>query len=126
MLVKNVSITFLPIKNSFIYVSKNLTKIANGVRLLFLIKTPRKYCCFQSCVKLSFENGKTGYFSVTNSIATLSTDSIGISSLYCKALGIQENENALLSEIASLPAINSITITPLSESDFDIIVSNNV
>lgn len=78
---------------------------------------------FQTCVKLSYENGYTGYFSVGNSIPTLKDNCIGISSLYCKTLAIEEDESVLLSEILTVPTINSITITPTSESDYDIIVS---
>lgn len=78
------------------------------------------------CVKLTYGNEKTGYFSVSKSVSTLGDDSIGISSLYCKTLGIEENENVLLSEIPFLPTINSITVTPTSESDYDIIVSNKM
>lgn len=82
-----------------------------------------KCILFQTCVKLIFDNGYTGYFSVGNSIPTLKENCIGISSLYCKTLGIKEDELVLLSEISSVPTINSITVTPTSESDYDIIVS---
>lgn len=54
---------------------------------------------------------------------TLNEHSIGMSSLYCKALGIEENKLVLLSEIPSVPTINSITILPASGNDYDVIVS---
>lgn len=61
---------------------------------------------------------------MSNSEYTLKENCIGISSLYCKTLGIEENEVVLLSEIVPVSTINSISITPTSESDYDIIVSN--
>lgn len=62
---------------------------------------------------------------MSNSESTLQDNCIGISSLYCKTLGIEENEVVILSEIAPVSTINSISITPTSESDYDVIVSNN-
>lgn len=72
---------------------------------------------------MNFGNEKEGYFSVGNSLDTLKDHSIGMSSLFCKVLGIQENELVLLSEIATVPTINSITILPSSGNDYDVIVS---
>lgn len=83
----------------------------------------KSFDLFQTCVKLTFENGYTGYFSVDNSIPTLRDNCIGISSLYCKTLAIEEDESVLLSEIPTVPTINSTTITSTSETDYDIIVS---
>lgn len=36
MLERNVNVTYLPVKNSFIYVPKNLDKLSSGVSYFFI------------------------------------------------------------------------------------------
>ncbi|KAJ8946678.1 hypothetical protein NQ318_019993 [Aromia moschata] len=104
MYERMLTVKYLTINNSFIYLPSSFKYLKPG-----------------SCVQLSYGDNETAYFSVTVLTVKLDDNSVGINSLYAKALGIKENELVTLSEISQLPTVNSITISPLNSNDYDVL-----
>lgn len=52
----------------------------------------------------------------------LDQDTIGISSLYAKALGFTEGQMMIVSAIQPLPVVNRISIRPYKQADYEVLV----
>ncbi|KAJ8980625.1 hypothetical protein NQ317_011701 [Molorchus minor] len=104
MFERVLTVKYLTLKNSFIYLPSSLTYFKIG-----------------SCVQLIYGENQVAYFSVTTQTVKLDENTIGINSLYAKALGIKEDELIIISEISPLPTINSITISPLNNFEYEVL-----
>ncbi|CAH0557658.1 unnamed protein product [Brassicogethes aeneus] len=104
MFERMLKVKFVPYKNCFCYISPKSNILHLG-----------KY------VKLTYGEGRTAYFSVNLTQTSIEHDCIGISRIYAKSLGIQENENIIILEIPKPPLIKSMAITPTCDSDYEVL-----
>ncbi|XP_060516816.1 peroxisomal ATPase PEX1 [Cylas formicarius] len=102
MFERVLKVKYLSSKTCFVYLSGRLINIH---RVIYL--------------KLSYCT-KSGYFSVCT-LDSLDTDTIGISSLYAKALGIKENDYITVSQIEQLSVVNGLSIIPKNKSDYEVL-----
>lgn len=63
------------------------------------------------------------YFSIANYSSKLEDNTVGISSLLAKTLGIQDNVLCRVSQITPFPSVASLTIFPVNQNDYEVIVS---
>jgi peroxin-1 len=75
-----------------------------------------------NCVKLVYDN-ETYYVSVDPLSGSIDDQSIGINSLYAKALGLEDNLLVALSEVPKPPTIQSATVRALTENDHYVLES---
>ncbi|XP_074027169.1 peroxisomal biogenesis factor 1 isoform X2 [Leptinotarsa decemlineata] len=111
MFERTLFVKYVPGKNNFVYVPPSL-----------------KFLQIGTCLRLSYDENKEAYCSVGATSIEMDENSIGLNSLFAKTLGIKENGLLVLSEIAQLPSVNSITISPVSQNDYDVIdiLSDNI
>ncbi|KAG5891031.1 hypothetical protein JTB14_035222 [Gonioctena quinquepunctata] len=111
MFERTLIVKYIPVRDNFIYIPSNL-----------------KFLKIGTCLRLSYNETKDAYFSVGPFSAELSDDCIGISSLFAKTLGIEENVLVTFSEISQLASVKKFTISPASQHDYDVIdiLSDNI
>ncbi|XP_014292381.1 peroxisomal ATPase PEX1 isoform X2 [Halyomorpha halys] len=108
-----VFVRFINVPNCFIHLSKdNYDKlIGPSVRGL----------------KLVTSDGRELYFSsYPVPYAGLTSECIGISNKYAKALQLKENEEIIVKPVYNIGSIQSVNVTPVSEDDFEILRSSSL
>ncbi|XP_076269258.1 peroxisomal biogenesis factor 1 isoform X2 [Rhynchophorus ferrugineus] len=91
-------------KSCFLYLSTEHTQLNTG-----------------TCLRLSYNDNETAYFSANIVRNIVDSDCIGINSLYAKVLSIKENDLVNVSEIEQLPVVNSINIQPSNKTDYEVL-----
>lgn len=62
-------------------------------------------------------------FSISPCLPTLSDkNTIGLSSVYAQTLGINDGDNVVVQVIEDLPIISKLTVIPINQDDYEIIV----
>ncbi|CAH1389382.1 unnamed protein product [Nezara viridula] len=108
-----VFVRFINVPNCFIHLSKdNYDKlIGPSVRGLKLVTSEGR--------ELFFSSYPVPY-------AGLTSECIGISNKYAKALQLNENEEIIVRPVYNIGSIQSVNVTPVSEDDFEILRSSSL
>ncbi|XP_044752140.1 LOW QUALITY PROTEIN: peroxisome biogenesis factor 1 [Coccinella septempunctata] len=105
MLEKLLLVRYMNIRNNFCFLDSNLTKEVG----------------FNATVKLTDEENREFFFSVSPQIQNIEEGFIGINSVFAKLLNIKENSSLLLANIGPVTKVTSFTIHPLRFDDFHVL-----
>ncbi|XP_066262040.1 peroxisomal ATPase PEX1 isoform X2 [Euwallacea similis] len=97
-------VKYVSFKDCFIYLSPSHKYLNTGVS-----------------IKVAYNGDSVAYFSASFVKNVVDDESIGINLRYAKTLGIKEKEYVNVSQIQQLPIVDSISIQPLSQSDYEVL-----
>lgn len=72
-------------------------------------------------MKVTF-NEKCVFLSALASPTLSDKNTIGLSSVYAQTLGINDGDNVVVQVIEDLPIISKLTVIPINQDDYEIIV----
>lgn len=76
----------------------------------------------KNTLKISYNDNETTHVSVEPLSGAVDDQSIGINSLYAKALGLEDNSLVAVSEIPKPPTIQSVTMSAIDNNDHLVLV----